>query len=355
MSVTHLNDELGRVSSGSIGRKIASLDNQPIGVLFRISGPNPELPREFFQGAKALVGGARNVGKEKREVRQGSHSTHDQQKHVQRDHGPSLSVPRPLSNCLANLQERFYGPDVKNGKKDSEASPSHDSLEERLGPEIDEALLALDELASDDPEEALATFDTLPEPVQALVDFQLLAARAHQALGQLDAARDILLALLREHEENPDLHHQLGDVFEDLGEVEKGNMHFEKTRSLDLALYEQLPHDERKQGVAELEEALFAIKTGLSSRKLGVRVETLPSAPDVTEGIDPRALCHYHEATNTLIGYAGNIAFEFGGLEEDEQKEALIGALIEYAADDLELSADELEIFGFDTDEDDED
>lgn len=237
-------------------------------------------------------------------------------------------------------------PSVKNGKGKESAMPKDSSLEEHLGPEIDEALLALDELATDDPEEALATFDTLPEPVQALVDFQLLSARAHQALGEVDTARDILLALLSKHTENPDVHHQLGDVFEDLGDIEKGNAHFEKTRALDLAAYENLTAEERERGVRELEQALANMAAGLAPRHLQVRVETLPSPSDVVAGIDPRALCHYQSETKTLVGYAGNVAFEFGELDDDEQKGALVLGLVEYIADDLGLSDEELERFG---------
>jgi tetratricopeptide (TPR) repeat protein len=355
MPVPHLKDEFGRVPAGGICRKIAPLDKEPIRARLFVRGPDAELRGEFFQSPKPLVRGARNMRKEESQIGEGPDGPHDQQEHIERDHGRSLSGVGAFGNRLANLRWRPYGTRVKNGKDNGKATPEGDSLEDRLGPEIDEALLALDELATDDPEEALATFDTLPEPVQALVDFQLLAARAHQALEQLDAARDILLALLPQHSENPDLHHQLGDVFEDLGEVEKANHHFEKTRALDLDLYEQLPQEEKQAGIDGLREALASIADSLKSRNLRVSVATLPSAADVLLGIDPRALSYYDEDTNHLIGYAGNIAFEFGGLEEDELKEALTLGLVEYLADDLELTNEELEAFGFELDESEED
>lgn len=351
MSVPHLNDKLCRIRAGRICRKIAALHEKAVGTRLFVRDPNAELRRKLLQRTKSLVGGAGNMRKKERQVGEGSDGPHDQQEHIQRDHGPSLAGGRPAGNCLVNAPWRPYGTAVKNGKDNGKGAPSGDALEDQLGPEIDEALLALDELCVDDPEEALATFDTLPEPVKALIDFQLLAARAQKAQRRLDVARDTLLALLPQHDENPDLHHQLGDVFEDLGDVEKANHHFEKTRALDLALYEQLPQDEQKLGSTELEEALASIANTLSSRKLGVRVVTLPSAADVIGGIDPRALCHYDEGKSTLVGYAGNIAFEFGGLEQDELKEALLVGLVEYLADDLDLSSEELEAFGFETDE----
>jgi tetratricopeptide (TPR) repeat protein len=240
---------------------------------------------------------------------------------------------------------------VKNGKGAGPPTLPEDSRSDILGPEIDEALLALDELASEDPEEALATFDTLPEPVQALVDFQLLAARAHQSLGELEAARDILLALHDHHAQNADLHHQLGDVLEDLGEVEKANSHFEKTLALDLAAYEQLSPEERSRLALELEQALTKIAKTLESRGLHVSVDTLPSSSDVLLGIDPRALCRYQKDTKHLVGYAGNVAFEFHDLEDDLRQNALLSGLIAYAADELELSNEELELLGFEVDD----
>lgn len=266
---------------------------------------------------------------------------------------PSLSAAGHLSNCLAPALGRLYVPGVKNEKGQVDQAPPDESLEERLGPEIDEALFLLDELATDDPEEALATFDTLPVPVQALVDFQLLAARAHQALGEVETARDILLSLLNEHAENPDVHHQLGDVFEDLGDVEKGNAHFEKTRALDLSAYEKLTSEERKKSVVELEEALAKIAATLTPRRLQVTVETMPSQADVIAGIDPRALCHYRKETESLVGYAGNVAFEFGDLDDGEPHDALVLGLIEYAATELGLSEHEIGLFGVGIDESD--
>jgi tetratricopeptide (TPR) repeat protein len=291
------------------------------------------------------------MGEEQHQIGHGTERAHDQQEHVQRNHEASLTLERQLSNHLAYELTRLYGPDVKNGKGAGPPRLPEDSRSDILGPEIDEALLALDELASEDPEEALATFDTLPEPVQALVDFQLLAARAHQSLGELEAARDILLALLDHHALNADLHHQLGDVLEDLGEVEKANSHFEKTLALDLAAYEQLSPEERSMLALELEQALTKIAKTLESRGLHVSVDTLPSSSDVLLGIDPRALCRYQKDTKHLVGYAGNVAFEFHDLEDDLRQNALLSGLIAYAADELELSNEELELLGFEVDD----
>lgn len=293
---------------------------------------------------------------EEEQVGHRSDRSHDEQEHIQGDHDRSLSEPGVFSNRLAHSRGRFYGSRVKNAKDKQEQTRPGDTLEEHLGPEIDEALLALDELATDDPEEALATFDTLPEPVQALVDFQLLAARAHQALGELDTSRDMLLALLDLHPQNADVHHQLGDVSEDLGDIAKANEHFEKTRVLDLASYEKLPMEERRKGEDELEQALASIDSTLKNRDFRFSVETLPSPADVILGVDPRALCHYRKETKNLVAYAANLVFEFGDLtDEEERREALIAGLLEYAADDLDLSAEELELFGLISAESDED
>ncbi len=229
-----------------------------------------------------------------------------------------------------------------NDKTSEQDDDADASLAETLGPEIEEALLALDELCVDDPEEAISTFDTLPEPVQALVDFQLLLARAHHAIGQLEAARDILLALTSDNEENADLFHQLGDVLEDLGDLPRANQYFEKTRTLDAAALDALPTDLKREFDEEAMQALQFIAEELAPRQFSCATEPLPSAEDVVSGVDPRALSRYRASDSTLLAYSANLGAEYGDIEDDEERgEAYLFGIVATSADELGLSEDE--------------
>ncbi len=246
-------------------------------------------------------------------------------------------------NCLAKDRAGTYAFLMAKG---DEPDKAEDDLEARLGTEIAEALLALDELSLDDPEEALATFDTLPEPVQALVDFQLLNARAHQALGQLEAARDILFSLLPAHEDNADVHHQLGDVLEDLGEVRRANEHFESVLRLDGSAFSELADEEQNLARDLATTALARLESATTSRSLKTAVEVLPKPEDVRAGVDPRALSHASEDSTWTV-YSANLAFEYGDIEDEEERLlAVIEGLLESAPETLHLSEAELADLG---------
>ncbi len=225
----------------------------------------------------------------------------------------------------------------------SEDSASED-LEQRLRPELDEALLALDELALDDPEEALAMFDSLPEPVQALPDFQLTLARAHQTLGQLEAAVEITLRVLSENDENADAHHLAGDLLEDLGRTEEATLHFLRTLSLDRAdLDASHPESELLRRIKE--EALRTLQGLPQTIRPRLSVLPLPSEAEVKEGVDPRALCRFSSDRNeggVLHLYATNLHAEYGDLEEfDEFMPHVKSQLREETAQSLGLSEQE--------------
>lgn len=191
-----------------------------------------------------------------------------------------------------------------------------------MQPELEEALLGLDELAQHNAEEALNVFQTLPAPVQDLPDFQLVLARANQALGRLEEARTLSMRVVDNHESSADAHHLLADLLEDLGDTTLANHHFLRTLELDRLQFERESEIPKEELFARLEKVLSDACDPLPKDvSLKSRVELLPSVEEVEGGLDPRALTSYlppgrggEEALLTL--FAANLDAEFGDLEE---------------------------------------
>jgi tetratricopeptide (TPR) repeat protein len=204
-------------------------------------------------------------------------------------------------------------PQNQPDSEETEDLPATAALEATLRPELDDALLSLDQLVQDDPEEALRMFDSLPVPVQALPEFQLVLARAHQANGQLEAARDLLLGVLAKGEENADAHHLLADVLEDLGDSDRANEHFLRTLALDRKALSEIDEAQRIPE-SELQKLLKAtLKTFAEEHDVALAVRDLPSEQDVRDGMDPRVL---FDCSRAITLYSGNIFAEFGDLLE---------------------------------------
>jgi tetratricopeptide (TPR) repeat protein len=229
--------------------------------------------------------------------------------------------------------------------------PTESFPDEGLQVEIDEALLALDELLEEDPEEALTMFDSLPEPVQALPDFQLLLARAQQRIGQLDAALDLLVSLDEKMPDSGDLHHQLGDVLEDMGRTADANQHFLKVRVIDEGEYVAVPHDTRERFERVLDTCLTDIAEHLAREGLASncrpQVLALPSPDDVLAGRDPRRLAYLSAEDNLLTAYSANIFAECSNAGDDSTWQQDIRAIILLdLADDLDLRDETLTKLG---------
>lgn len=224
-------------------------------------------------------------------------------------------------------------------------------LSNHLRPELDEALLALDETCNDNPDDALAVFESLPEAVQALPDFQLALARTYQAKGQLDAARDVAANILPHPEHGADAHHFLGDVLEDLGQLEEANEHFLKTLELDQFAFRDEGVDpaalcERLQSVLQriVTELPAEIAPSVGAARLEVRL--FPTREEVLEGTDPRSFLHFQGEPRSdsarLVLYAANLHAEFGDLEEfDEFVPQVTACIHQELALFLELSEPE--------------
>lgn len=236
-----------------------------------------------------------------------------------------------------------------------------DDLQIDMKPELDEALLGLEELARRNAREALTVFDTLPAPVQELPDFQLLLARTHQALGSLETARDLSLRVLAHDENSADAHHLVADLLEDLGEQSKANHHFLRTLQLDRQSFEresEIPPDEL---FARLEQILELTCSELPSGfSLNAQVELLPSSRDVEEGLDPRALTSYRPPSGSdeealLTLYAANLDAEFGDLQEfGEFAPNVQQAIRQELRTHLSFTPEEISDLGWSDDDDDE-
>ncbi len=235
-------------------------------------------------------------------------------------------------------------------------------LETSLRPELDEALLALDELSLENPEEALSMFETLPEPVQALPEFQLTLARIHQMMGELEAAREITQGVLASGDAiadastTADAHHLLGDLLEDLGDSEGANDHFIKVLEFDQKAFHQdcvIPEPELRDRLKRiLEETIRGLPPEIQPRVAATRrsVSLFPSERDVRDGLDPRAMTRWSDSNGqaeSFVLYGANVDAEFGDLTEfDEFAPHVVALIHEEIIERLELSPAESKRFG---------
>ncbi len=235
-------------------------------------------------------------------------------------------------------------------------------LETSLRPELDEALLALDELSLENPEEALSMFETLPEPVQALPEFQLTLARTHQMMGQLEAAQDIALKVLSSCDTianastAADAHHLLGDLLEDLGDGDGANDHFIKVLEFDQKAFRTecvIPEPELRDRLKRiLEETIRGLPPEIQPRVAATRrsVSLFPSERDVRDGLDPRAMTRWSDDDSqreSFVLYGANVDAEFGDLTEfDEFAPHVVAIIHEEIIQHLELSPSESKRFG---------
>lgn len=191
--------------------------------------------------------------------------------------------------------------------------------------ELDEALLALEELLAESPEEALTMFETLPPSVAARVEFRLSKARAYQALGAFSEARVLCETLLTESvdlELKADIHHLLADLLEDLGDSEAANEHFIEVLRLDRQLFETTRHlsDSKltSQVSTALDAAIKSLPVALQAQVTDQVVQLFPSEEDVLSGLDPRGFTAYSPGLDRgkFRVFAANLDAEYGDLDE---------------------------------------
>jgi predicted Zn-dependent protease with MMP-like domain len=204
-------------------------------------------------------------------------------------------------------------------------------LPEELWDTLDE----LYELAEDDPEEAYETFQAFPKDVREHRVFQMALAGLEKFTDRGDDAKARLLALLDKRPDDADVHHQLGDLLEDMGDSEGANRHFILTRKYDLLR----PTEAKESDYDRVEKAaaeLIAELPDIFRKKLKsapILVEARPSEELVEEGLDPRSMGLFEgpralenasveavAAPTRIVIYAENIAREVGtGPEYDDE------------------------------------
>ena len=211
-----------------------------------------------------------------------------------------------------------------------------DNLIEHTG-ELDEILASLDEIAAEDPAEALATLLTLPETVRAELDVQLTEAHLYLAVERLDDARKLAERILNENPQCSDAHHLLGDALEDLGELEAATTHFLEALRIDKANGAERSSEE----VTALLDSVGAVlqrtigdlpaQFGKVLSDVPLVVERFPTEDEVRQGLDPRLLGLFDGATHgerqnfdtitpptRIVLFAENLAIAFPDPDEFE-------------------------------------
>lgn len=218
-----------------------------------------------------------------------------------------------------------------------ESAPDASEVEQEEA--LVEALESLDELAQEDPEEALSMFETLPEEVQTLPDFQLALAGLLRATEDLEGAKEVLESLVESDAEDADAHHALGDVLEDLGDLERATTHFLRVLELDTLAVAERPAAELEE---LLDETLQHLKTTVEElpkewherlKNVPLEVARLPSEDLVKDGLDPRALGLFEGPTHAeqasadaipvptrIVLFAENLDLDFPDPEDFEDQ-----------------------------------
>jgi len=200
---------------------------------------------------------------------------------------------------------------------------------------IAEALEELEELAEEDPTEALARFSALPEQVAVLAEFQLLRAALLRATGDPGAAKRLLQALVDADPDDADAHHLLGDVLEELDEIESAGTHFLETLRIDRLASRERDAEEIERvldaALEYLQQTVEELPEVWRNRLAGVPllVQRLPNEEMVRNGLDPRALGLFegpmHVDTEGVDGaplltrivlFAENLALDFPDIED---------------------------------------
>lgn len=159
----------------------------------------------------------------------------------------------------------------------------------------DELLDTLDELydlAAEDPEEAYSTFQSFPEEVRAMLQFQMALAGIEKLLERFEEGEERLRGLLAARPDDADLHHQLADLLEDSGNLKDANHHFLETLRLDNLEPAASSPEIEKRVEATVKEVIESLPPNFQSKLAHVPlfIEPRPSREVVEGGLDPRSL-----------------------------------------------------------------
>ncbi|HSC87540.1 MAG TPA: metallopeptidase family protein [Polyangiaceae bacterium] len=230
-----------------------------------------------------------------------------------------------------------------------------------LPDELWETLEDLYDLAEEDPPEALSTFQSFPEGLRELREFQMALAYIEKRQEDYAAAEKRLRSLLVRAPDDADVHHQLGDLLDDAGRPEDATRHFLRTLELDSAS-PALATPELLDRIGQaLEGAVRDLPAEYQERLAHVPllVESRPSVDLVESGFDPRAMGLFdgldHEgdlnqahttAPTRIVLYAENLIDEAG--DGPELEEEVIVTVLHEIGHYFGLDEDDMERLGLD-------
>jgi len=254
---------------------------------------------------------------------------------------------------------------VAKDKVAKDKEDDDDLLDDPEQAELWKTLQNLEEIAEEDPAQALAVFAALPSEVREIADFQLVHAGLLRSSGDLPAAERVLQALIALDHEDADAHHMLGDVLEDMGKLERALDHFLETLRLDSQASAEHSAEE-VEGVLDatlehLERTVKELPAEWRARLEGVPllVQRLPSEDMVRAGLDPRALGLFDgpmhaeaegidcaPAPTRIVLFAENLALDFP--DADEFKDQVRITVLHELGHYFGLDEDDMERLGLD-------
>jgi predicted Zn-dependent protease with MMP-like domain len=212
------------------------------------------------------------------------------------------------------------------------------SVPGELPEELWEALEDLWDLASEDAGEALSTFQSFPEGIRELREFQMALAYIEKQQESFEEAERRLTALSAKYPEDGDICHQLADLLEDMGKLKQANGWFLRTLELDQlrpALATPELSNRIEQAVAEIVKGLPPDYRERMAH-VPLLIEPRPSREVVEEGLDPRALGLFEgqdheadlnnavtEAPTRIVLFSENLIDEAGEGPELEEEVAI--------------------------------
>ncbi|HVR19310.1 MAG TPA: metallopeptidase family protein [Polyangiaceae bacterium] len=235
-----------------------------------------------------------------------------------------------------------------------------DDLEDRA---IDVALHVEEKIESS-PYSALLIAETAPPETARHPEVRLAKARALAAARGAEAARGDLESLVRDEPDFAEARHELGLVYEELGEEAAQSTQMLEVRELDAKADEESGFDfnrsaERMIAVARRVMAELPIRWRSLLTDVPIMVEERPSEELVRERFDPRALGLFegpdHGARNSggtyvtptrIVLYAANLAAFVDPSDEEELAAEIEITLLHEIGHYFGLDEDELEKIG---------
>jgi predicted Zn-dependent protease with MMP-like domain len=196
--------------------------------------------------------------------------------------------------------------------------------------DVAKTLRHLEQVADRNIDEAIAEISRLPPDLAAASALRLLQASLRAERGDLDEAVRLTRTVVVDEPNNPDGHHFLACLFEELDHPEKARDHFLTTLKLDRLAWQARPSTERQDLLDEVGRHVRSTVQRLPSQfregmtAVPILIEPLPDDDLVEDGFDPRSLGVFegpdhalrgspdvHATTTRIVLFAENLAAEF--------------------------------------------